>query len=165
MFPSDPRHLEGAMAADSMDAGPLRSHPATQPPTAALCNFRVNGRKFEIRLVRRSADQTDPQSWPKSNEVGRLNIDEMVLVVSEYAAEQGKDGRDPAELLTARELQIVSLVAQGLPTKRIADMLHITDFTVATHLRRAYAKLNVGNRAAMVYRCALLLGERTEMSD
>jgi DNA-binding CsgD family transcriptional regulator len=67
------------------------------------------------------------------------------------------NGRDPAELLTGRELQIAHLVALGHCTKRIADILHISEWTVSTHLRRVFAKLNVDSRAAMVYRCGALL--------
>jgi DNA-binding CsgD family transcriptional regulator len=57
------------------------------------------------------------------------------------------------ELLTARELQIVALVAEGRPNKQIASELHISEWTVSTHLRRIYAKLDVDSRAAMVTRC------------
>lgn len=62
-----------------------------------------------------------------------------------------------AALLTGRELQIATLVAQGLPNKKIAKKLHISEWTVATHLRRIFAKLNVDSRAAMVYCCAPLI--------
>jgi hypothetical protein len=42
--------------------------------------------------------------------------------------------------------------------KQIAHQLHISEWTVATHLRRIFAKLGVDTRAAMVYRCAFLIG-------
>ena len=61
------------------------------------------------------------------------------------------------ERLSARELQIALLVSQGHPTKRIAAQLQISEWTVLTHLRRIFAKLDVDNRAAMVYRCAPLI--------
>jgi DNA-binding CsgD family transcriptional regulator len=57
------------------------------------------------------------------------------------------------ELLTARELQIVALVAEGRANKQIAAELRISEWTVSTHLRRIYAKLDVDTRAAMVTRC------------
>jgi DNA-binding CsgD family transcriptional regulator len=65
---------------------------------------------------------------------------------------------DPMELLTERELQIARLVALGRLNKQIAHQLHISEWTVATHLRRIFAKLGVDTRAAMVYRCASLIG-------
>lgn len=60
---------------------------------------------------------------------------------------------DVTTLLTARELQIVHLVAKGHPNKQVAHQLHISPWTVSTHLRRIFAKLGVDSRAAMVYRC------------
>jgi DNA-binding NarL/FixJ family response regulator len=64
-----------------------------------------------------------------------------------------------ADLLTARELQIATLVADGLINKQIADRLGISDWTVSTHLRRIFVKLRVETRAAMVCRCMVTTGE------
>ena len=57
--------------------------------------------------------------------------------------------------LSPRETQIVSLVAEGLANRGIARRLHISEGTVAAHLRRVFAKLSVRSRAAMVYRFAV----------
>lgn len=61
------------------------------------------------------------------------------------------------DILTKRELQIVMLLAEGQANKQVANQLHISEWTVATHLRRIFAKLGVNNRAAMVYRCTKLI--------
>ena len=52
--------------------------------------------------------------------------------------------------LSPREQEIARLVAKGHPNKVIAAVLDISPWTVSTHLRRIFAKLNVGSRAAMV---------------
>lgn len=52
--------------------------------------------------------------------------------------------------LSPREREIVRMVAKGHPNKVIADVLNISCWTVCTHLRRIFAKLGVGSRAAMV---------------
>jgi DNA-binding CsgD family transcriptional regulator len=52
--------------------------------------------------------------------------------------------------LSPREQEIVRLVAQGHSNKIIAGVLNISSWTVCTHLRRIFAKLGVGSRAAMV---------------
>jgi DNA-binding CsgD family transcriptional regulator len=52
--------------------------------------------------------------------------------------------------LSPRELEIVRMVAKGHPNKVIGDVLNISSWTVCTHLRRIFAKLGVGSRAAMV---------------
>lgn len=76
------------------------------------------------------------------------------LVPAEVTVVEGeKDHPALAELLTARELQIVALVAEGRVNKQVAAELRISEWTVSTHLRRIFAKLNVDTRAAMVSRC------------
>ena len=61
------------------------------------------------------------------------------------------DGKSSISL-SPREREIVRLVAKGLPNKAIADVLDISLWTVATHLRRVFAKLGVGTRAEMIAR-------------
>lgn len=60
--------------------------------------------------------------------------------------------------LSPREQEIARMVAEGHPNKTIAAVLEISSWTVCTHMRRIFAKLNVRSRAAMV---AQLLEERT----
>ena len=57
--------------------------------------------------------------------------------------------REIARVLTARELEIVRMVAQGLRTAVVADKLHVTEGTVKTHLHHIYEKLNVDGRVAL----------------
>lgn len=52
--------------------------------------------------------------------------------------------------LSPREKEIVRLVAKGLPNKAIAQVLDISLWTVATHVRRVFTKLVVGSRAEMI---------------
>ncbi len=54
--------------------------------------------------------------------------------------------------LSPREAQITALVARGLPTKTIAAQLGISTWTVATYLRRLFARYDVNTRAAMIAR-------------
>jgi ATP/maltotriose-dependent transcriptional regulator MalT len=55
--------------------------------------------------------------------------------------------RYPADL-TAREVDVLRLVAQGLTTPHIAARLYISPRTVAAHLRSIYGKLEVTSRSA-----------------
>ena len=52
--------------------------------------------------------------------------------------------------LSPREQAIARMVAEGYANKSIAAILDISIWTVSTHLRRVFAKLGVGSRAAMV---------------
>jgi DNA-binding CsgD family transcriptional regulator len=54
--------------------------------------------------------------------------------------------------LSPRERAIAKLVAQGLPNTAIGDRLDISPWTVATHLRRMFVKLDVNSRTAMITR-------------
>ena len=49
----------------------------------------------------------------------------------------------PTDVLTARELQIAVLIAQGFASKAIGRRLGISHSTVGTHLTRVYSKLGV----------------------
>jgi DNA-binding CsgD family transcriptional regulator len=50
--------------------------------------------------------------------------------------------------LTAREVEVVRLVASGLTNKAIAAQLYLSEKTVARHLSNIFAKLDVASRAA-----------------
>jgi DNA-binding CsgD family transcriptional regulator len=59
-------------------------------------------------------------------------------------------GRPSAmSLLSPREQEIARMVAQGYANKTIASVLDISSWTVASHLRRIFVKLQVSSRAAM----------------
>ena len=65
---------------------------------------------------------------------------------------------DPlVEPLTPRELQVLGLVADGLPNKAIAATLGISDETVKFHLGSIFGKLGASNRTDAV-RMALRRG-------
>ena len=57
---------------------------------------------------------------------------------------------DPVDLLSPREREIARMVGLGHTNKMIAAVLEISLYTVSTHLRRIFAKLDVSTRAAMV---------------
>jgi DNA-binding CsgD family transcriptional regulator len=59
--------------------------------------------------------------------------------------------RDPAarELLTAQELQIAQLAAEGLPNREIGQRLFVSHRTVSTHLYRIFPKLGITARSEL----------------
>jgi DNA-binding NarL/FixJ family response regulator len=58
--------------------------------------------------------------------------------------------RTAGERPTAREAQVLALVARGLSNAAVGRELYISEATVKTHLLRAFAKLGVDDRTAAV---------------
>jgi len=56
------------------------------------------------------------------------------------------------EQLTARELEVLELIAEGLPNKAIATRLGISDQTVKFHASQIQGKLGAANRTDAVRR-------------
>ena len=62
--------------------------------------------------------------------------------------------RDEARLqslgITARELEVLELIAAGHATREIADLLHVSENTVKTHASRVFDKLGANRRTQAV---------------
>lgn len=58
--------------------------------------------------------------------------------------------RSPLPNLSAREIEVLGLVAQGATNATIARRLHLSDATVKSHLVHVYGKLGVSSRTAAV---------------
>ncbi|HJT62072.1 MAG TPA: GAF domain-containing protein [Burkholderiales bacterium] len=65
------------------------------------------------------------------------------IAIGHRQAQTAGDAVAPGARLSARELQIVRLIAQGEPVKRIAAGLRITISTVYTHRARIFDKLQI----------------------
>lgn len=54
------------------------------------------------------------------------------------------------EKLTLRELEVIKLVCDGLTSKKIADKLFLSAYTIDTHRKNIYSKLNIDNMGALI---------------
>ncbi len=74
------------------------------------------------------------------------------LITNFLAQPAGRPVATPAELevLTRREREVVSLVAQGLSNDEIAEQLFVSPLTAKTHVNRAMIKLDARDRAQLV---------------
>jgi DNA-binding NarL/FixJ family response regulator len=68
------------------------------------------------------------------------------------AADAGAAGESAAEpaKLSAREAEVMSLIADGQTNGEIAAHLFLAEKTVKNHVRRIYSKLGVGSRRAAI---------------
>jgi len=72
-------------------------------------------------------------------------------VVARMSGERGAAPEVPAMPdLTARELEVLQLLANGLSNQAIAEALFISDRTVQTHLTSIFAKMGVASRLEAV---------------
>ncbi|QIK82222.1 response regulator transcription factor [Sanguibacter sp. HDW7] len=58
--------------------------------------------------------------------------------------------RTPASALTARETEVLVLVAEGLTNQQVSRRLFLSEATVKSHLAHVYTKLGVDSRTAAV---------------
>jgi DNA-binding NarL/FixJ family response regulator len=57
---------------------------------------------------------------------------------------------DPPDGLTQREVEILSLIAQGLTNGEIAERLFLSNHTIKTHINRIFAKTGSRDRVAAI---------------
>jgi DNA-binding NarL/FixJ family response regulator len=83
------------------------------------------------------------------------DVEVDAIVVAEDGGRSAPDHGDGAgfeEPLTAREVQVLELLAEGLPNKTIAARLGISDQTVKFHVSSISGKLGAANRTDAVRR-------------
>ena len=139
------RHNSGSMR-------PSR-HDGDGPGSPEVGHIELGARHFVVMLA------PEFPRPPRPDEICRFEIAGQPLAIFEAGSHHRRDAAvdELADRLTGRELEIAVLVAQGHANKNIAYRLQISEWTVATYLRRVFAKLNVESRAAMVFRCAPLI--------
>jgi DNA-binding NarL/FixJ family response regulator len=77
-------------------------------------------------------------------------------LVSALAQVEVVQSETQVEALTPREMEVLQLLASGLPNKTIASRLSITDHTVKFHVNAIMTKLGVQSRTEAVVRATKL---------
>lgn len=80
---------------------------------------------------------------------------DLVRAQAPASAPDGSASLSPIEQLTARETEVLALVATGLSNREIAKRLCVSVGTVKTHMHRILAKLDAPNRTRAVHRARL----------
>jgi ATP/maltotriose-dependent transcriptional regulator MalT len=91
----------------------------------------------------------------RRRETIRETVVKEVLVPAEASPQEPfapNLGRQQSLGITARELEILNLVARGLSNREIATQLFVSENTVKTHCARAFDKLGAARRTQAVLR-------------
>jgi HD-GYP domain-containing protein (c-di-GMP phosphodiesterase class II) len=104
---------------------------------------------------------SEPRSWRRAYDssaaatVLRQHADsgklagEAVDAVLAAVGEQARPAADPPAGLTAREVEVLRLLARGLTNKQAAEQLEISPKTVGRHVESIYSKIGASTRAAV----------------
>jgi len=95
-----------------------------------------------IRSILRGGAPIDPF-------VAREILKQISIPTISATIEQNRSAADQ-EMLTQREQEILSLVAQGLSNREIAEQLYVSRYTVESHIKHIYRKLSVSKRTKAV---------------
>jgi HD-GYP domain-containing protein (c-di-GMP phosphodiesterase class II) len=100
----------------------------------------------EARTDTEAADQLRDEA-----RAGRLDGDAVEAVLQAAGHRASRRPQQPGGL-TAREVEVLGLLARGLQSKEIGARLHITTKTVSHHIQHIYSKIGATNRVgARIY--------------
>ena len=134
--------LDGSGYPGGLSAGAL------SPAARILASADVYHAATEDRPHRPARTPEDAASELRAEvRAGRLDGSTADAVLAAAGHHPGRRRQTPAGL-TAREIEVLRLLARGLSNPQIAERLVITRKTVGSHVEHIYAKVGVSSRAA-----------------
>jgi DNA-binding NarL/FixJ family response regulator len=111
----------------------------------------VIGSAAERRRLREALERSAPEIVAEFGSLAEARRSGMTADgVIASTPDDGDDDAPGPELLTSRELEVLQLIADGLPNKAIATRLGISDQTVKFHVSSISGKLGAANRTDAV---------------
>jgi two-component system response regulator DesR len=95
-----------------------------------------------------------PKDWPAADIARAVRM--VGLGMSMFEPETMQDGAATGPALSAREQEVLELVATGATNREIASALHLSPHTIKEHTSALYRKLEARNRADAVQRAQRL---------
>jgi len=111
--------------------------------TAGAAGFLLKGAPGE-EIIRATRSVAAGAGWLDPT------VAERVLRVYRGRVGGRRDGAAQLAQLTARELEVLKLIALGMSNDEIAGKLFLTEATVKTHINRLLSKLEVRDRAQAI---------------
>lgn len=116
---------------------------------AIVSKTDLPGIRDAIRSAARGQASPSPVPGVTFHDVG-ATIDAPDVAHADHA---NQTGACPTGTLSARELQIIRMLADGVETEGISRALSLSRYTVATYIRRACDKLGARNRTHLIALC------------
>ena len=132
---------------------------AQEPGTRILCLSMHAERRFVAAVLEAGASGYLPKDClveeliraVRTVMAGQVYLSPSVTapVVAQYATPRGADGTAACSPLTAREREVLQLLAEGYSTKAIATRLHVSVKTIGTHREHVMRKLDIHSIAGL----------------
>lgn len=143
---------------------------ATEEPAVFMCLYdlrrcavsmlvdvlRTHPTVLVDRMVLYNPHYVDPQEYVAEAEP--LPAVESLPVKPAGVPDRGAVGADAWQSLTATELRVAALVADGMTNRGIAECMFVSPHTVDAHLKHIYVKMNIHSRVELA---VLTLQHRT----
>ena len=94
---------------------------------------------FRMRELRKENDQIKNDVFNYLSQLSELESELDKL-------KQGEDNIIASAILNAREIEIITLIAEGKSNKEIAEEIHVSINTVKYHIKKLYDKLDISSR-------------------
>jgi DNA-binding NarL/FixJ family response regulator len=121
-------------------------------PPSAVGRLRLAGPTFAWAFLARDAEPGRIVAAVRAVAAGLVALDpELALAALDRQAAMPLPGSPEVDELTAREHEVLTLVAIGLTNKAIAQRLSISDHTVKFHVASLLAKLDAESRTEAVH--------------
>lgn len=125
------------------------------PSTALIALLRNGAEQAMLSAIEAGATAVISESDGIAGAIAtvRRAANGMMLIHSDTISSLLRKRRlreDPTKRITKRELQILALLAQGVPSHRIAGLLSISYQTVRTHIRNLSVKLAAHSKLEVV---------------
>jgi predicted ATPase/DNA-binding CsgD family transcriptional regulator len=104
--------------------------------------------EIHVRMAKAATDALGTQQYAALYASGAAQpLDRVIAFATDSEADElTAGGSQQASLLTSRETEIATLVAEGLSNREIAEKLVISKRTVDAHMEHIFAKLRVSSR-------------------
>ena len=133
---------------------------ATELRRVMGAQFRLGWQHYVRRQVasaRRALGEDAGAAWVEGQ---KMTLEAALAYALEEPTMSRQETQDspvrPATSLSARELEVLGLVAEGQTDARVAERLHLSPRTVGRHLESVYRKLGVSSRTAAARRAGEL---------